>query len=379
MNAPTTFRRSDFDFPIPDALIAHEPLSDREDARLAVWRPHESLEHARIRDLERLIPENALIIVNNSRVIPSRVLANLPTGGRMELLLLEPDTDAPERPGICRWKALGRPLRKLKPGTKVELAEGVTATIEARLPQSGDNPDLVRVCFSRDGEDFLTWLSGHGYIPLPPYIDRPDPLPAARSSDTSWYQTVYAQTSGSVAAPTAGLHFTDRLMKALGSRGVSFAEVTLHVGAGTFLPVKSEDINAHAMHEERFLVPRATLSQITAARGEGRPIIAVGTTSLRALESFYRACEGDEARLPTLAGSWMRTRLFLRPRDSEDRVRPWAISALMTNFHQPSSTLLMLVSALIGYEATRGLYEAAVAEKYRFFSYGDACLLWLNS
>jgi S-adenosylmethionine:tRNA ribosyltransferase-isomerase len=237
----------------------------------------------------------------------------------------------------------------------------------------------VEIEVNLDPSAFDRWLDEYGFVPLPPYITRADPKPVSSSDDTAWYQTVYARQRGSVAAPTAGLHFSEDLLASLRARGIETAEVTLHVGAGTFLPVRSSNIDEHVMHEERFSVPRHTLSQIVRAHDAGRPIVVVGTTTMRCLESFARTAGRDPIRMGELADQLLRTSLFLRPRHRKDTITPWIVRGIMTNFHQPQSTLFMLISALIGLDEAHRLYQEAIREQYRLFSYGDSCLLWLSS
>jgi S-adenosylmethionine:tRNA ribosyltransferase-isomerase len=308
-----------------------------------------------------------LLILNDTKVFPSRMHGRLATGGAVELFLMAPL-------GERRWQALAKPMRKLKTGTEVSFAAGLTARVVARH-EDGAMP-TVEVELSLASEPFARWLDEHGTMPLPPYIERNDPSAATTALDRERYQTVYARERGSVAAPTAGLHFTPEILETLRQGGIEIAHVCLHVGGGTFLPVKADDPRDHQMHAENIHVPRATIDRLLAARAAGRPVIAVGTTTLRALESAFRAAGSLEA-MPSVADRWHTTRLFLRPEHENDRYRPVVIDGLITNFHQPSSTLFMLVSALIGLKAAHAMYQSAFALRYRVFSYGDAQLLWL--
>jgi S-adenosylmethionine:tRNA ribosyltransferase-isomerase len=221
-------------------------------------------------------------------------------------------------------------------------------------------------------------LDQYGEMPLPPYIERRGVDAAVTDQDRVRYQTVYAAGEGSVAAPTAGLHFTDKVIASLKEKGCRFAPVTLHVGAGTFLPVKSVDISQHEMHSERFMIPKTTLAEIQLAKSEGRPVIVVGTTALRSLEGLAALAQEKGRTLADLTDAWNRTRIFIRPIYKDSGHKSWAADALMTNFHQPESTLLMLVSALVGYDPIKMIYGEAIRQAYRFFSYGDSSLLWLR-
>lgn len=362
---------SDFMYDLPEELVAQTPLPHRDEARLLVYQSPASFLDTRVKDLPEILPEGSLLIVNNSRVIPSRLIGKLPSGGKAEIFLLE-------RVAGCStntWKALGRPLKKFRDGLTITFDGGCSAELGHILPGDGQVTPF-KVTFDREEPAFSNWLQEYGYIPLPPYISRHQPETAKSSADAQTYQTVYAQPAGSVAAPTAGLHFTDSLLQHLRSRGIRLATVTLHVGAGTFLPVKSENLDEHPMHEESFTVPMQTLHAMQDARKDGRKIIAVGTTTLRSLQSLYLQA-GDESRVLEWGDRLLRTQLFLRPRTRTERLRPWAIDALMTNFHQPGSTLFMLIASLLGLDEAQSLYRHAIMQRYRFFSYGDSSLLWL--
>ncbi len=335
-----------FDYELPPELIAQEPARPRDASRLLrLSRRSGELWHHQFRDLPDLLRAGDLLVVNRTKVIPARLQAQRPTGGRVEVLFL-----APRGPleTASSWEVMGRPGDAFKVG-KTIIAGGMTLSVVAR---DGANAVL-------EGESAI-WplLEQRGEVPLPPYIKREGPV----VSDTADYQTVFAREPGAVAAPTASLHFTDAVLDALSARGVERAEVVLHVGAGTFLPVReehSEDVRAHAMHPEHYAIPEATAQAIATARARGGRVIPVGTTSLRALESW--AATGETS------GS---SRLFIYP-GYEFRVT----DALITNFHVPRSTLLMLVSALAGRERILAAYAEAVRERYRFFSYGDAMLI----
>lgn len=364
----------DFNFEVPESQVAQHPLKERDASKLLIWDGH-NISHSQVADLYREVPEGSLFIVNNSRVIASRIHGRLETGGAIELLLLEPVTG--ERPGGHEsWLCLGRPMRKLSRGTKIIFSDGLSASVTRDPTHSGSGPEPFEVSLSLSGDALLAWLTAHGEMPLPPYISRKDASAAVQSEDRERYQTVYSEGLGSVAAPTAGLHFTDRVISLLKQKNCSFAHVTLHVGAGTFLPVKTNDPSDHKMHSERFLVPKETILAIAHAKAEGHKVIVVGTTALRSLEGLARLAELSERPPLELAGQWLRTDIFVRPSVASQRHRPWCADALMTNFHQPESTLFMLVCALIGYHTARFVYNEATERGYRFYSYGDSSLLW---
>lgn len=377
MKTPLTL--SDFHYALPDELVAQHPLAERDEAKLLLWED-QKISHHQVKDLDKLIPKGSLFIVNDSKVIASRIRFNLPTGGNAEFLLLEPVASSTSSSQTHEdWYALGRPTRKFRVGTRYDVGNGLTVEIIS-LPGdtlgSGPSPLTIRV--SKHGLEFLDWLKIYGEMPLPPYIERQKASVSTTTEDKLRYQTVYAGALGSVAAPTAGLHFTDQVMENLKQQQCTFAKVTLHVGAGTFLPVKTPDISQHTMHDERFLVPRATLNAIASAKAEKRPVIVVGTTTLRSLEGLNVIAREHDASMETFSDQWLRTKIFIRPEFIDSKFEAWAPDALMTNFHQPESTLLMLVSALLGYEQIQNVYRAAIEQQYRFFSYGDSSLLWLK-
>jgi S-adenosylmethionine:tRNA ribosyltransferase-isomerase len=307
------------------------------------------LSHHRFRDLPRLLRPGDLLVTNRSRVFKARLLGSRPGGGSAEVLLVR-------RIAGDLWQALVRPGRRLKPGTTISVAPGFSARVEPDEP--GPRPPLRRVRLAAEDGRADAAIERHGHVPLPPYIHRAD-TPA----DLERYQTVYAREAGSVAAPTAGLHFTPDLLAALGARGVETASLVLHVGPGTFRPVEAEDVRAHRVDPERFTIPEATAAAFDRARAEGRRILAVGTTVTRTLESAIdaagRLVPGDgETSLVVVPGHRFR-----------------AVDALVTNFHLPRSSLLLLVSAFAGRERVLAAYRAAVAARYRFYSYGDAMLV----
>lgn len=340
---------ADYDYALPPERIAHYPSERRDTSRLFVLPPEGPVEHRRFADVTSLFEPGDVLVVNESKVFPARLVGRKPTGAEAEVFLVRP---AAEGADPLVWEALVRPGRKLKPGRTVEIGEDLLIEI---LDSTESGSRIVRL------ETPLTIeqaLAKHGRVPLPPYIDRePEPV------DRERYQTVYAKERGSVAAPTAGLHFTHELLDRLAGQGVARAAVTLHVGIGTFRPIEAEDPAQHLMHAEHFSVSESAATQINEARAKGGRIWAVGTTAVRTLETVTT----DEGVVEARAGS---TRLFIRPPYSFK-----AIDGLITNFHLPRSTLLMLVASLGGYDRTMSAYAEAIREGYRFYSYGDAMAL----
>ena len=332
-------RRADFSYPLPRELIAQHPLPERTASRLlALDGGSGALRDLRFADFPSLLRPGDLLVVNDTRVLPARLLGRKASGGACELLL-ERLLDT------RRILAQARASKGLRPGTSISLPGGATAVVIAR------HGELHELALDRDA---LAYFEAHGDMPLPPYIGR-----AADASDRERYQTVFADEPGAVAAPTAGLHFDQATLQSLDSAGVAIARLTLHVGAGTFQPLRSDDIASHRMHAERFRVPASTVAAIAAARQRGGRVIAVGTTVVRALESAA-ATDG-------IAAVEGETDIFIVP---GHRFR--VVDALLTNFHLPESTLLMLVSAFAGRERVLAAYHHAIASGYRFFSYGDA-------
>jgi S-adenosylmethionine:tRNA ribosyltransferase-isomerase len=329
---------ADFDYPLPPELIAQAPLPERDASRL-LYVPLDGgpLQHQGVRDLPGLLRPGDLLVANDARVIPARLHGRkVGTGGKVELLLVEPL-------GGADWLALGQASKPLRAGAEVEVFGSRVQIVQIR----GGGELVVRLPLS--GDALWQFLDQAGELPLPPYIEH-----APGPQDLERYQTVFARERGAIAAPTAGLHFTPALIDALGARGVQFVQITLHVGPGTFLPVRATRTEDHRMHSERYFVPDSTARAIAAAER----VIAVGTTSLRTLEASQgRAGPGA-------------TDLFITP-GYEFRV----VDGLFTNFHLPKSTLLMLVSAFAGLPRIKSAYAEAVARRYRFFSYGDAMLL----
>jgi S-adenosylmethionine:tRNA ribosyltransferase-isomerase len=332
-------RRADFSYPLPRELIAERPLRERGASRLlALDGATGALADLRFHDLGTLLRPGDLLVLNDTRVLPARIHGRKESGGACELLL-ERILDA------RRILAQARASKGVKPGTRIELPAGAVAVTIAR------QGDLWELELDRDA---LPYFEAHGSVPLPPYLARPPD-----AEDRERYQTVYAAAPGAVAAPTAGLHFDRESLEALAGQGIASAHITLHVGAGTFMPMRSDEVEAHRMHAERLSVPVATVAAVGEARARGGRVVAVGTTVVRALEA---AAAGGA--IAPLSGE---TDIFIRP---GHRFR--VVDALLTNFHLPESTLLVLVAAFAGRERVLAAYHHAIAARYRFYSYGDA-------
>ncbi len=345
----------EFDFDLPAELIAQEPAAERTGARLMhLDRAAGSLTHTTVSALPGLLRAGDVVVVNNTRVFPARLIGRrVPSGGGVECLLIGKSELSPS--GL--WEALVHPGQKLKPGARV-VFEGVRTLHGEILERRFFGRRIVRL-WTEDGSPVDEAVDAIGHVPLPPYIKRTDTI-----DDRERYQTVFARARGSVAAPTAGLHFTPSLVQALTARGVAVAEITLHVGYGTFQPVRVERVEDHRLEAEHYEIDGAAASLINRALAEERRVIAVGTTTTRTLEAVARAHAG---RIEPGAGD---TSLFIYP-GFEFRV----IRGLLTNFHLPCSSLLMLVSAFAGPDRVRAAYAAAIAARYRFYSYGDAMLI----
>lgn len=353
------YRLSDFDFALPPQRIAQHPASERSASRLLDGTSATPGDRS-FRDLPSLLRTGDLLVLNDTKVLKARLFGEKPSGGKVELLV--------ERVlGGNQVAAHMRVSKKPEPGTTLRLhgGEGLSATLLGRWPDA--QGPLFRLVLSNDrGDDPYTLMERYGHMPLPPYIQREQDkaeLSAEDTEDEARYQTVFAKNPGAVAAPTAALHFDDAVLTQLEAQGVQRATVTLHVGAGTFQPVKTENLAEHQMHSEWYDVPAATQQAIAACRQRGGRVVAVGTTSVRTLESWALSghAQGD-------------TRIFITP-GFEFRV----VDLLITNFHLPKSSLMMLVSAFAGFEHIRALYAHAIANEYRFFSYGDAMLLTRQS
>ena len=335
--------KSDFNYNLPEELIAQTPAEPRDSSRLLVYHKNEDkIEHKIFRDIIDYLKEGDLLVVNNTKVYPARLYAKAVTGGKMELLLLK-------RINLTDWESLVKPGKRAKIGSEFTVNEELKFTV---IGNADGGARIIRFTFEGVFEDIL---SKAGEMPLPPYI-------RAKLENKSRYNTVYCKKEGSSAAPTAGLHFTQELLQKIKDKGVKIAEVELQVGLGTFRPVKEDDLTNHQMHTESYCITKENADLINSVKASGGRIIAVGTTSVRTLETVadsngtVRECSGD-------------TSIFIYP--------PYkfkCVDCLITNFHLPESTLVMLVSAFLGREKTLELYNTAVENKYRFFSFGDACL-----
>jgi S-adenosylmethionine:tRNA ribosyltransferase-isomerase len=323
---------SDFDYHLPPERIAQTPIRPRDHSRLMVLdRQTQTIAHHHFYDIGQFLRPGDLLIVNNSKVFKAR----LQTENGIEIFLLRPEARG--------WLALAKPGKKLQEGTDIQFQDGMTARVIEKREDG-----TVCIDFGKSNEDVFAWTDAHGSVPVPPYVE-------SAPTDEADYQTVYAKHTGSVAAPTAGFHFTPELIEKLKVEGIQFAQVTLHVGIGTFRPMKTETLEEHVMHEEWIDVPDETLKLIEETKKKGGRVIAVGTTSVRALESETR--HGF-------------TNIFITP-GYQFKV----IDGLITNFHLPKSTLLVLVSSLAGRELIRTAYEEAIKNEYRFYSFGDAMLI----
>ncbi|HPB59528.1 MAG TPA: tRNA preQ1(34) S-adenosylmethionine ribosyltransferase-isomerase QueA [Candidatus Saccharicenans sp.] len=342
---------SDYDFELPPELIAQEPLPNRDDSRMMVVnRQEKSFSHQRFRDLPQYFSPGDVLVINDSKVVPARAWGQLASqpGASIEFLFVREI-----EPGV--WEVLCRPARKLKLGVKVTF----TPELEAEVLEIGQfGHRLLRF----NSTEVRSRLKEIGVPPLPPYIKRRKNDPRLRTIDLERYQTVYARQEGSIAAPTAGLHFTPATLEALKNKGVDILHVTLNVGEATFQPVRVQEITHHQMLAESFYIPEETAEAINRAKKEGRKITAVGTTAVRTLEGAW-----SDSRLPAGGG---KTNIFIYP-----GYRFQVVDRLLTNFHLPKSTLIMLVSALAGYDLIMAAYREAIAERYRFFSYGDCMLI----
>jgi S-adenosylmethionine:tRNA ribosyltransferase-isomerase len=333
------FRLGSYSYQLPEELIAQEPVPNRDHARLLIIdRKKGSISHDTFDHLNKYLPVNSCLVLNNSKVIPARLLGHRATGGAVEVFLLNPLEDDHS------FEVLLRPLKKIREGESIDFGKGITATLE--------NKEKRIVRFNK--KNIISHLKEVGHIPLPPYIKRPDTL-----QDREDYQTVYAKIPGSVASPTAGLHFTEKQIRDLKASGHHFFELTLHINYGTFKPVECEDIRHHPMHTEHYSIKPSVYDGILKTKKDSKLVVAVGTTSCRVLESVAhnKACAGS-------------TDMFIYPGYEFQMV-----DALITNFHLPYSTLLMLVCAFGGYDLVMKAYKEAIKEHYRFYSYGDAMLI----
>lgn len=338
-------RTSDFDYYLPEELIAQTPVEPRDHSRLLVYnRNEDKIYHKKFYNIKEFLKPGDLLVRNNTRVLPARMFAYTEHGGKVEILLLK-------RFDLTEWEVLVKPGKKAKPGTKLTICDKLSLTVLSTIEESGSR----RVKFEFDGV-FEDIISNIGEMPLPPYITE-------KLKDKERYQTVYAKVDGSAAAPTAGLHFTENLLADLKEMGVEIVDVLLHVGLGTFRPVKADDISQHHMHSEYYEISEESAEKINRAKREGRRVIAVGTTSVRTLES----ASDENGFVKPIKDN---TEIFIFP-----SYKFKCVDALITNFHLPKSTLVMLVSALSSREKILQLYNTAVSEKYRFFSFGDSMFI----
>lgn len=351
---------ADFDYELPEALVAQKPLLRRDQCRLCVVeRSTGKVTHTRFQNIGDFLKPGDLLVLNNSRVVRARIpCAKEPGGGAVEIFLLEPPGATPER----RFKVFFKPARKAQPGSLLRPIRNAEAGAFEVLKQGDEEPGVVEWKGSQALD--AAALEGLGVMPLPPYIKRErNPDYEISKIDARYYQSIYARMDGSAAAPTAGLHFTQSSIASLKKAGVQIAEVTLHVGAGTFLPVKSPDLDGHKMHSERCYLGPENAALIAQAKREGRRIIPVGTTSLRVLESRF-------SNSSSLEIGWAETDIFIKP-----GYQFKAADGLITNFHQPKSTLLALISALYDRGKILQIYASCIDLKYRFLSYGDAMFI----
>ena len=339
---------SEFDYELPEELIAQMPADKRQNSRMLVMnRANHNIEHKHFYDIVDLIEPGSLLVLNDTKVLPARLRGEKETGAKIEIFLLKQTVED------C-WDVLIKPSKRVKPGTVVKISDELSVEVLKRLEDDGEWS--VKLLFEGD---VLDVLHRNGNIPLPPYIERKMPSDELKKLDFERYQTVYARDEGSVAAPTAGLHFTQEILKKLADKGVEIKYVTLNVGLGTFRPVKCENVLEHKMHSEAFEISEDTARAVTKAKKEGRKIIAVGTTTVRTLETAYK-------QFGEVKACHSASELFIYP-PYEFKV----VDNLITNFHLPKSTLLMLVSALAGKDFIFDAYREAIAQKYRFYSYGD--------
>ncbi len=344
---------SEYDYNLPEELIAQMPADKRENSKMMVLnRKDRTISHKHFYDIVDLIEPNTLLVMNNTKVLPARLIGHKDTGAKIEVFLLKSVENSENG---CLWDVLIKPSKRVKPETVIKISDDLSVKALKRLEENGEW--LVELIY--EGENVLDVLHKNGQIPLPPYIERKIPNEDLKKLDFERYQTVYAKDEGSVAAPTAGLHFTKEILEKLQNKGVELAYVTLNVGLGTFRPVQCENVLEHKMHSETFEISEKASEQINRAKREGRKIVAVGTTTVRTLETAYQ-------KFGCIKPCHDHSELFIYP-PFEFKV----IDNLITNFHLPKSTLLMLVSALAGKDFIFEAYKEAIENNYRFFSYGD--------
>ena len=345
---------SEYDYNLPEELIAQMPADKRDNSRMMVLnRKDRTISHKHFYDIVDLIEPNTLLVMNNTKVLPARLIGHKDTGAKIEVFLLKQNSKMQDEHE--NWEVLIKPSKRVKPDTIIKISDELSVRAIKRLEENGEW--LVELIFN--GNNVLDVLHRNGNIPLPPYIERKIPNEDLKKLDFERYQTVYAKDEGSVAAPTAGLHITKEILKKLENKGVELAYVTLNVGLGTFRPVQCENVENHKMHSETFEISEKAAEQINRAKAEGKKIVAVGTTTVRTLETAYK-------KFGCIKACHDHSELFIYP--------PYkfkVIDNLITNFHLPKSTLLMLVSALAGKDFIFEAYKEAIENKYRFFSYGD--------
>lgn len=345
---------SEYDYNLPEELIAQMPADKRDNSRMMVLnRKDRTISHKHFYDIVDLIEPNTLLVMNNTKVLPARLIGHKDTGAKIEVFLLKQNSKMQDEHE--NWEVLIKPSKRVKPDTIIKISDELSVRAIKRLEENGEW--LVELIFN--GNNVLDVLHRNGNIPLPPYIERKIPNEDLKKLDFERYQTVYAKDEGSVAAPTAGLHFTKEILKKLENKGIELAYVTLNVGLGTFRPVQCENVENHKMHSETFEISEKAAEQINRAKAEGKKIVAVGTTTVRTLETAYK-------KFGCIKACHDHSELFIYP-PYEFKV----IDNLITNFHLPKSTLLMLVSALAGKDFIFEAYKEAIENKYRFFSYGD--------
>ena len=346
---------SDYDYVLPESLIAQFPAEKRQNSKMMVLdKNNKTIEHYHFYDIVNMIDSNSILVLNDTKVIPARLFGKkVSTGAKIEILLLSPNNENKDK-----WQCLIKPSKRVKPGTEIKISDELSVVAVKQMEDGGEW--LIKLIFEKDLSNIL---HKYGNIPLPPYIERDIAIKSEKSLDIERYQTVYARDEGSVAAPTAGLHFTQEILAALMKKGIDIVYITLNVGMGTFRPVKSENVEDHIMHSETFEISEEAAKKINTAKHLGKKVVAVGTTSVRTLETAYKkygcikACKDS-------------SKLFIYPPYKFN-----VVDSILTNFHLPKSTLIMLVSAFAGKDFIFKAYHEAIANNYRFFSYGDCMFI----
>jgi S-adenosylmethionine:tRNA ribosyltransferase-isomerase len=357
-----------YSYNYPEELVAHRPKDKREQANLLVRDTNDHYTQHKFYELNSLLPKGSLLIFNNSKVFNSRIYGRKTSGAKLEIFLLT----TPIGSSLATCTALVSPMKKIKLNTTIVFANDIKAEITTIYDNK--NIKTVALKFNVPKESLNIWLEQNASTPLPPYIK----TTLATNEIKTKYQTIYAKNIGSVAAPTAGLHFSESVFTQIEKAQISTAYINLHIGLGTFLPVREIDIKKHNMHKEKFSIPQDTLKLIEKTRANNKPIICVGTTTLRALETLFLKSRALNVSAASLCNQELQSELFIYPQDKNTRYKPQAANALITNFHQPKSTLFMLICALIGKEETHRLYTHAITNRFKLFSFGDSSLLWLR-